>query len=183
MTYSDNDLETILKKALKDNRCKLNIFNFEISILPDLIYELVDLKELIISEPIFSLSKEIRKLKRLRALDLLNTNIEELPPEIVSLTNLKRLVLSGSPVQRIPDNIHLLKNIRRLDLLGTKVEEIPFNITRMKELQHLNIAHSNIKVINEEVVSMPSLTTIYIDRTQAEQNSTLELRNIVKVII
>ncbi|KAK9995137.1 hypothetical protein SO802_024840 [Lithocarpus litseifolius] len=75
--------------------------------------------------------------KLLRALDLQDVPIDELPNEVVNLFNLKYLNLRGTLLRRLPNSIGRLLNLQTLDIRDTQIEALPHGIGNLQNLWHL----------------------------------------------
>lgn len=66
-----------------------------------------------------ALPAEVRKLAKLRRLDLSDNNFTGLPAELGQLSQLEYLNISGNPITGLPYELGNLKNLRELDLRNT----------------------------------------------------------------
>ena len=62
------------------------------------------------------ITSEIKKLKKLQILSLINLNIKEFPVEIAQLNNLKLLDLKNNSITSVPDSIRTLEELNVLDM-------------------------------------------------------------------
>lgn len=79
-------------------------------------------------------------LKCLRALDLSENSIEELPREVGNLMHLRYLDLSGGKMKELPETICELCNLQTLDItLCWRLKELPKGIGKLIKLRHLEM--------------------------------------------
>ncbi len=79
-----------------------------------------------------SLKAEIRKLTKLRQLDLSGNDFTGLPAEIGQLSKLEILNLSDNPLTGLPHELGNLQNLKQLNLKGTKYSTFDLDIIRKK---------------------------------------------------
>jgi hypothetical protein len=89
---------------------------------------------------------EISKLKNLKTLNLINTDLSEIPVFVFSLNNLKNLNLQYNNIKRIPDELSSLKNLENLDLSNNSIDdEIPVALNSLSNLSYVSFK-SNVDV-------------------------------------
>jgi len=81
--------------------------------LPDTLYSMENLEELLISDEDIILSEKIGNLKKLRVLNLNDNNIEKLPKEISKLEKLEELYLNYNSIKN-PSILFEIKNLKHL---------------------------------------------------------------------
>ncbi|XP_065624213.1 disease resistance protein RPM1-like [Quercus suber] len=77
--------------------------------------------------------------KLLRALDLEDAPIKELPAEVFKLFNLRYLNLKGTLLKKLPNSIGQLLNLQTLDIVDTQIEALPRGIGKLQNLQSLRM--------------------------------------------
>ncbi|XP_074560227.1 putative disease resistance protein RGA4 [Curcuma longa] len=87
------------------------------------------------------------ELKFLRALDLTNGGIREVPTSIENLIHLRYLNLSENKFEVLPDSITLLPNLQYLNLSFNKaLQELPKELGNMQNLRDLNLFESDYRL-------------------------------------
>jgi hypothetical protein len=79
---------------------------------------------------VFKMSDEITRINSLHFLDLICTNIKEIPKEIKYLTNLRYLLLAGNQIKEVPLEIGNLTKLIKLTLYCNQIKEIPKEIIK-----------------------------------------------------
>ncbi|CAL5076083.1 unnamed protein product [Urochloa decumbens] len=92
-------------------------------------------------------SQLIMDFECLRALDLSNTNIMELPESIGSLIHLRYLGLDNTAIQTLPESICALFHLETIKLNHcSSLTKLPQGIKLLLNLRCLEIPHSNIQM-------------------------------------
>ncbi|XP_042378664.1 putative disease resistance protein RGA1 [Zingiber officinale] len=87
------------------------------------------------------------KLKYLRALDLTDGEIREVPTSIGNLIHLRYLNLSKNKIKVLPDSITLLPNLQYLNLsFNNRLRELPKELGKMQNLRDLNFSKSDFRL-------------------------------------
>jgi len=115
-----------------------------IKVLPELIGNLTDLKELYIRiDGLSSLPESIGNLKSLKILNLYRNNLSYLPESIGNLTLLRTLWLSGNSLSTLPESIVNLKSLTSLYLNANQLVNLPKVVENWIE----ELKENNCKVI------------------------------------
>ncbi|CAD6226064.1 unnamed protein product [Miscanthus lutarioriparius] len=92
-------------------------------------------------------SELITDFECLRALDLSNSNIMELPKSIASLIHLRFLGLDNTAIQKLPESICALFHLQTIKLNHcSSLTQLPQGIKLLLNLRCLEIPHSDIKM-------------------------------------
>ena len=83
--------------------------------------------------------KDFEGLTRVRALDLSETGIAEIPSSVFKLTTLRWLWLARNPIKDVPHEIHRLASLSYLNLDGTKVDRIPVGLIGLGSFRYLRM--------------------------------------------
>lgn len=75
----------------------------------------------------------------IKALNLSNWEISELPDTIGNLSELSHLILKDNKLKNIPDSISLLKNLETLELGNCQITSLPDSFGNLKMLKKLTI--------------------------------------------
>ncbi|KAL0319453.1 UNVERIFIED_CONTAM: putative disease resistance protein RGA3 [Sesamum angustifolium] len=104
----------------------------------------------------------LRRLARVRALDLSRNRIGELPKEIGNLIRLKYLNLSHNPFWELPANLCDLFNLQTLKLSACDhLRKLPRHIGRLINLRHLEIDRTDsLKTLPKGIGNLKSLHTL-----------------------
>ncbi|KAL0282138.1 UNVERIFIED_CONTAM: hypothetical protein Sradi_7270900 [Sesamum radiatum] len=104
----------------------------------------------------------LRRLARVRALDLSRNRIGELPKEIGNLISLKYLNLSHNPFWELPANLCDLYNLQTLKLSACDhLRKLPPHIGRLINLRHLEIDRTDsLKTLPKGIGNLKSLHTL-----------------------
>ncbi len=122
----------------------------------------------------------IRKLRRLKILDLSRTRIKRMP-RLQELTNLKHLSLSHTNVSEL-GSISLPPNIVKLDLSFTDVEDLT-PLSKLKKLQELNLRETKVKDLLP-LVKLKELKNLDIRQTEVKNAAPLaELPNLKELMV
>jgi Leucine-rich repeat (LRR) protein len=82
--------------------------------------------------------RDIKRLKKLRILELSLNQIRELPEELGSLNELRALDLTDNGISNI-DCVTRLQNLEELSLFGCALTKLPKDIGNLKKLKYLGI--------------------------------------------
>lgn len=119
------------------------------------------LKELnVIGKNIENIPRGFGKLSALEILKLDFNPISKLPCEFRKLSSLKELDLMSTPLQQFPIVLTDLENLERLHMSTTKdsrIKKIPAEIGKLTKLTHLNLAFHEIEEIPREIEKLRSL--------------------------
>ncbi|KAJ4982167.1 hypothetical protein NE237_033004 [Protea cynaroides] len=118
-----------------------------------------------------TLHNSIGDIKSLLELNLVRTNIKELPESICKLSSLKRLNLSYCySLEKLPESIGDLKSLVDLDLISTKIEKLPDNICKLSSLERLFLGMcSSVTKLPEPIGDLKSLMDLDVGATKIEE--------------
>ncbi|KAL5711427.1 hypothetical protein ACHQM5_021885 [Ranunculus cassubicifolius] len=115
------------------------------SIANPIIYSATNLRTLLKinlqgSQELINLTKLFHQLARLRALDLSNNDIQNLPSDVERLLQLRYLDLSGTKLLHLPEALCNLHNLQTLKLNWCmSLQKLPKGIGKLFNLRHLEI--------------------------------------------
>lgn len=158
--------ENMQKKIERAKKSKfLSLKDFQLAELPEEIFEIEDLKVLIISgNPLTSLPGGIGKLKDLKTLHAANCSleIEGIPEEIYGLEKLQELNLANNNLLASGRLLTDLKSVKRLNLSNNELlsllEEEDQQIT--ESLVSLNLSKNNLSELPRSLSELPNLKTL-----------------------
>lgn len=82
---------------------------------------------------------DLEGLTRVRALDLSETGIAEIPPPVFKLKTLRWLWLARNPIKAVSDEIREISSLSYLNLDGTQVDRIPSGLTGLGSFRYLRM--------------------------------------------
>jgi leucine-rich repeat protein SHOC2 len=142
----NNKQLTILPESIGDlpNLKCLNLRDNQLTILPKNIGNLVKLIELDLSEnKIDNLPSSINNLFNLEHLNLrANNKLKILPKEIINITSLKKLNLSYTGLTDLTDEIGNFINLTELCINNNQISILPTSINKLVNLTSLNLANN-----------------------------------------
>lgn len=140
----DTDLKSLTPDIGKlENLKRLNLSWNEISSFPTELFELKKLEILTIyGAPNEDLElpniNGIKKLNKLKELDLSSYTFKILPKEILEIKSLEKLNLSAVGLTKIPDEIGNLINLKKLSIqVNPEIDELPESMKRLINLKEL----------------------------------------------
>ena len=154
------ELELILDRSTQDRSTHLDLYQNQISNLPDSIGNLTDLVSLRLTDNrLTTLPDSIGNLTKLRELRLYRNQIRTLPERIANLQRLTWLSLSLNRLTVFPESIAELTNLTGLLLNGNQMVVLPPSITKLTNLTHLDITGNPLMDLSV-LHSIPSLRTV-----------------------
>ena len=84
-------------------------------------------------------AQDLEGLTNIRALDLSETGIEEIPSCVFKMKNLRWLWLARNPIKAVADDIRELRCLQYLNLDGTQVDKIPVGLTHLPSFHYLRM--------------------------------------------
>jgi len=89
--------------------------------------------------------KEIKTLSNLNELNLIETEITEIPREVEELENLTTLNLELNHIENVPDFIGNLVNLKKLVLKNNELIKFPSTIQKLTNLELLDLSYNKIE--------------------------------------
>ena len=170
---------------------KLELVGNDITVVPDAIGELTNLKELgLACNKIATLPASIGRLTALERLCLQSNVLRTLPDAIGTLTNLKSLVLEENQLVGLPDAIGALTKLVYLDLTnnnnlttvpdwidsltglealylcGNKLTALPDSIVALTNLKELGLGCNQLTTLPSSIGSLTGLEGLYLNENQ-----------------
>lgn len=182
---------------------------------PEEIFEIPSLEVLLIGgfkrrykSPIKEIPPQIKNLKNLRALEMVNCSLESLPPEFAELTQLDWLDLGGNFFTKIPAEVFALRELKmfnfagnlltqlpdelfdfpkleRIHLTYNQLTQLPPSIQNLKTLKHIYLGNNQIRELPEEIGQLPDLIQLVLahNRLRALPSSIKKLKNLQKLYL
>jgi Leucine rich repeat len=106
----------------------------------------------------------------LTSLSLAYNPFTELPPVLWQLDHLEHLDLLGTELVDIPDDIAKLPKLRRLDIGNMKkMKAIPRSVCRLSKLERLRIGNGSIRTVPDDIAGMTSLRDFELQSTSVRK--------------
>ena len=158
-----NDLNSIIEK--KDSIYALNLENYGLKEIPDILFEFKNLQYLNLSYNRFKnneqLFEDLSKFPNLIALELHRCYLRYLPDNIKNLNNLQVLSLQFNDFRTLNENLGELISLKYLDIGSNgKLRELPKSIGELKCLQYLNISPNGLNKLRNELSGCHQLKSI-----------------------
>ncbi len=132
--------------------------------VPTSIAELINLKELIITEceniDSYILFETIKNIKSLRELDLSDNNFKSIPENIKKLNQLKELWLDGNGLTEISNEIKSLQNLENLRMFNNRIEHLDFTKNDLINLKNIDLCYNKFEMLPIELANLPSLERV-----------------------
>jgi internalin A len=179
-----NEIE--LEERLKTG--VLSLRGFELSELPDELFELTHLVKLDLRGNKFSdLSERIQSLRQLKeifladnefhvfpavvlslpsleVLDVANNYIQEIPDAISALSSLHYLRIGSNPIAQLPPAIGALPQLQILLANDLRLEGFPLCVCNTASLKRLDLSYNNISEIPFEFTKLTNLRHVVLDK-------------------
>ena len=84
-------------------------------------------------------AQDLEGLTNIRALDLSETGIREIPSCVFKMKNLRWLWLARNPIKTVSDDIRELRCLQYLNLDGTQVDRIPDGLAHLPSFHYLRM--------------------------------------------
>jgi hypothetical protein len=114
--------------------------------LPDVLWELANLESLeLLGTELVDIPDAIGRLPKLRRLDLGNMKkMKEIPASVCKLDKLEWLRIGNGSIRKVPDAIAGLTSLREFELQSTSVAKLPAVIAQLPNLEHINARWSRV---------------------------------------
>jgi internalin A len=137
---------------------RLDLTRKNLTALPDEIFELPDLTELILYDNrLAALPPRIAELKTLRKLVVQGNRLRQIPPEIGELANLTMLALGDNRISGLPAELWQLGNLQELLLSDNQLTELPAEVGRLALLSRLDLSYNQILTVPRELGRLGNL--------------------------
>jgi len=181
LSISGNPINNHKLKFKKNTHLKdLNIQYTGISMMPRTLARNQKLEILFLGNNRFDKfrKRDFRKLDSLRALNLYNAGLYEVPMNVLKLKKLEELDLYYNNLKKLPDEICNMPNLKTLAVSNNELWSLPVNLAKLKMLETLYAHHNRLT----ELPTLPDLKLLHVGhnlfKTFPEQ--VYELQNIVE---
>ena len=103
----------------------------------------------------------LKKLTRLRKLNIRECNLAELPSSIFNLTKLEELDIYLNKITELPEDLFTLTNLKGLQIGGNYLTSLSPNISRLINLEWIEFSSTQIWRLPDEMAKLESLKEIY----------------------
>ncbi len=175
---SDNPLKK-LKVPKENSLVSLKMENCSLEKIPRQVRKMKNLKRLYLTR------SAVRRLGKIKILQLAGNDIETLPPNINRLSAARRINFSKNKLSQLPssfaglDSLEVvifyennfseipppvsgLKNLIELDFYYNNIDEIPQALTGLEKLERLYQSFNNIETLPDTLRSMKNLRRLYV---------------------
>ncbi len=138
------------------------------------------LEELRIEEcKIINIPEDIGKLKNLKIIEIVDTELEELPNSICELKELKELILNENKIKKIPERIGDMENLEVLNLDENKIKKLPLSLGSLISLKILRLEDNEIENV-DVICDLINLEKIYLSNNKINELP-LKIGNLKKI--
>lgn len=136
----------------------LKLINQGLEDIPDEIRRLTKLKKLDLEgNKLTILSSGALTLSSLRELYLFNNHFTEVPPGISWFSNLIVLGLARNAITEVSEELTHAKKLEALDLSDNRIAVLPASLSKLKRLRVLNLKGNMIRNLPPEFYTLPAL--------------------------
>lgn len=148
----------------------LNIFNLELTTLPDNLVSLQKLTSLDLERNNFdAIPDGLDKLPSLVSLNVSENKLTELSSAVRKLTQLKSIWLYDNSIAKIPSELSLLTNLELLDLRGNKLTSKDLDpIWQLTKLKYLSLESNNLNSLPENLDTLTDLEVLLVGHNPLE---------------
>lgn len=126
--------------------------------LPEDISGLSNLEELFFRECAFKeLPESIGKLSSLRSLSIQNSRLTALPEALGNLQKLEILIIWEAPLERLPNSLTNLSSLRALYVTQGKLTSLPENMGNLQRLREAGFSDNAIRAIPPSIANCTAL--------------------------
>lgn len=139
-----------IQQAKSYQQAVLDISNLGLRIIPKEVFDLTDLKVLIIGRNYAE--KEDTSLQN---------NISDIPKSILRLKGLEEIYATSNNISTLFNEIDQLEELRILDVADNSIQELPPAIGNLKKLEYLNLNHNQLRGLPFELSNIATLKEVH----------------------
>jgi Leucine-rich repeat (LRR) protein len=147
----------------------LNLENNQISIIPEWIQELTNLKVLYLSGNAIDDIHHLTALPGLEVLHLNDNRISRIPDEVTNWARLKRLFINGNLLDKLPASLGKLQELKILLAAENTIGHISEDFFSLPNLETLNLFHNRLTLISENLCRVKKLNYLQLSMNQIER--------------
>lgn len=162
---------TVLPKAVTRNRrleslwLGLNDFSGGLNTAP--LRRMRRLKDLnLYKAKLNEVPSAIRRLKRLEVLDLYYNNLRTIPESVCRMRRLQQLAVSNNKLNELPPNIGRMKKLQVLYAHHNLLGNVPTGFQKLYHLRILDIGHNAFFTVPDPVLTLPFLEELDISHNR-----------------
>src|SRR5699024_10055700 len=133
------------------------------------------------------LPKAFSNLKKLKYLDLSNSDLKSVPAFLMNLNELETLKLNDNKISILPKSINKLKGLKYLDVsTNIKIKSLPESISELENLEHLNLKNNyNLTKLPDLIGNLENLNLLHYSSNSIEilPQSINHLKNLTSIEI
>ena len=125
---------------------KLSLAWNPLTTVPPVVWELENLEELeLLGTEMVDIPAEIATLPKLRRLDIGNMKkMKTIPDSVCALDKLEWLRIGNGSINKVPEALARMSGLVELELQSTSVAKLPAGITKMPSLKKVNVRWSKV---------------------------------------
>lgn len=154
--------------ALTQGAQSLDLSGFELTDLPEEIFEIVSLKRLILKDNRLSrLPSRLAELPNLERLDISNNGIARLPTSMERMAALSDLDLSGNAIDTSGFRpIEGLLNLKKLNITDCDLHVLPDSVVRNFGLQELSVSDNKLSMLPASLSGLTRLQKLRLAKNE-----------------
>lgn len=123
--------------------------------------------------------RDFKKMDNLKALNLYNARLSELPMNVTKLPNLEELDLYYNDIKQLPNEICDMPKLKTLAVSNNELWNLPAHIAKIKTLETLYAHHNRLN----DLPTLPDLKLLHIGHNmfKAVPDKVFELDNLVEI--
>lgn len=145
-TVEQPEVQKVIQEAKTSKATELHLNGFELTSIPEEVYELKQLKILHLDDNhLTTIPNEIGKLKKLEELMVRNNQLEKIESGLGALPKLKVLSVTGNKIRSFPEEILKCRNLLVLSMRYNELAEIPTGLEKLKGLKTLRLSGNPLR--------------------------------------
>jgi len=141
VNFKDSEIDLPRELLYLENLKRLSIYGEDLHVIPDIIFDMYGLDELILSlMKLDSIPEGFSRLKKLKSLGFTSNNLSTISDEIYSLENLESLNIGGNKLKILPDGISNLHKLKYLTIQARTLTDLPNDLKSLKNLEYIHLS-------------------------------------------
>ena len=169
LNFKGQGLSEFPDKLLQQKQItNLNLENNQISVVPEWIQELTNLKVLYLSSNAIDDIHHLTALPGLEVLHLNDNRISRIPNNVTNWGRLKRLFINGNLLDKLPASLGQLQELKILLAAENNIEDIPEDFFSLSNLETLNLFQNRLTYLSENLCRLKKLNYLQLSMNQLE---------------